>query len=255
MNSARSVALSLALALGIFGTSPAGAQQAVDAPKDAETPKAAEPSPGADVPKAAGPSRNADGKRVRMGVAMTAIPKISSQVPGASCLLCLAAAHGTVSTLKDHLGTLPTDDLLKVKAEVADLLRKKGHDVVVVAEELDLTALPDFGSKGAKVAKKDFSPLRQKYNLDKLLVIEIVNLGVIRNFSAYIPKSDPKAVVNIMSYIVNLDDNAYDVRRPVNIIKAAEGNWDEPPKFPGMTNAYFQTIELARDRLREAFED
>jgi hypothetical protein len=41
----------------------------------------------------------------------------------------------------------------------------------------------------------------------------------------------------------------------VNIIKAAEGNWDEPPKFPGMTNAYFQTIELARDRLREAFED
>jgi len=52
-----------------------------------------------------------------------------------------------------------------------------------------------------------------------------------------------------------LEKTTTELMRPVNIVKAAEGNWDEPPKFPGMTNAYFQTLELARDRLLKAFED
>lgn len=201
------------------------------------------------------PAAAADAKPVRMGVAMTAVPKASSQVPGADCVLCIAAAEQTVSALTEHLGTLPNDDLLRVKAEAAELLKKKGFDVVVVAEDLDLQALPHFSSKGRKVARKDFSLLRQKYGVDKLLVIEILHLGVIRNFSAYFPRGDPKAVLNGESYIVNLSDNVYDVRRPINITKAAEGNWDEPPKFPGMTNAYFQTLEMARDQLLTPFED
>ncbi len=201
------------------------------------------------------PATAADAKPVRMGVAMTAVPKASSQVPGALCPLCIVAAEATVATLTEHLGTLPNDDLLKLKAEVAELLKKKGLDVVVVAEDLDLRTLPNFSSKGRKIARKDYSSLKQKYNIDKLLVIEIINLGVIRNFASYVPTSDPKAVLNGLTYIVNLNDNVYDARRPVSIIKAAEGNWDEPPKFPGLSDAYLRTLELARDQLLNPFED
>jgi hypothetical protein len=186
---------------------------------------------------------------VRIGVAMTAVPKVTIQVPGAGCVLCVATAEATMSSLKEHLGTLPSEDLPKLKAEVADLLRKQGLEVVVIPDDLDLNALPQPATRARKIAKKDFSSLMQKYGIDKLALIEITHLGVTRNFSAYVPTSDPKAVLNGFGYIVNLSDNTYQATMPVNITKAAGGSWDEPPRYPGMTNAYFQMLELARERF------
>jgi hypothetical protein len=30
-------------------------------------------------------------------------------------------------------------------------------------------------------------------------------------------------------------------------MKSAESTWDEAPTFPGLTNAYYQALELAKD--------
>jgi hypothetical protein len=97
--------------------------------------------------------------------------------------------------------------------------------------------------------------LREKYKLEKLLVIEIAGIGVTRTFSSYVPTGDPRAMISGSGYIVNLSDHAYDLIAPVNVVKSAEGAWDEPPKFPGMTNAYYQTLELARERFLGMFSD
>lgn len=212
------------------------------------------PVAAAAAPAAAAPAGPDPMKDVHIGIAMTALPEISSQVPGANCLLCIAAAKATVSSLTGHLQSLPTDDLVKVKEEIAARLRKRGAQAVVIDEPLDVKALSDFPTKGKDLALKDFTALAEKYRVDKLLVIEIGLLGVTRTFSAYIPRGDPKAVLNSSLYILNLKTNAYELRRPVNVLKAADGAWDEPPKFPGMTNAYYQTLELARDRYLDEFE-
>jgi hypothetical protein len=34
---------------------------------------------------------------------------------------------------------------------------------------------------------------------------------------------------------------------------SAQGEWDEPPKFPGLTTAYYQAIELAKDKIKDQF--
>jgi hypothetical protein len=39
----------------------------------------------------------------------------------------------------------------------------------------------------------------------------------------------------------------------VNVYQNSDGPWDEPPKYPGMTNAYFSALETARDRFLEPF--
>ena len=39
----------------------------------------------------------------------------------------------------------------------------------------------------------------------------------------------------------------------VAIARSSEGPWDEPPKFPGLSNAYFQTVELGRDTFLQPF--
>jgi hypothetical protein len=37
----------------------------------------------------------------------------------------------------------------------------------------------------------------------------------------------------------------------IDIQKSADGAWDEPPQYPGLTNAYFQIVEMIKDRVKE----
>ena len=82
-------------------------------------------------------------------------------------------------------------------------------------------------------------------------MIDITALGFTRTYSAYIPTSDPKALLRGAGYIVNLNNNTYEWYMPVIITKSADKNWDEPTKFPGLTNAYFHALELGKDRFFE----
>ncbi len=189
----------------------------------------------------------------RLGIAMTKLPKVDTHLPGASCLLCIAVAAAANSSLTAHAQTLPVEELPQLKNEVADLLRKKGADVTVIAEDLNFETLPDSASKQPNAPPKDFSSLRQKYQMGKLLVIDITMLGVIRTDSAYVPTSDPKGVLQGRGFIVNLTNNTYEWYLPVSITKSTDGKWDEPPKFPGLTNAYFQSLELGRDSFLKPF--
>ena len=37
------------------------------------------------------------------------------------------------------------------------------------------------------------------------------------------------------------------------VARGTEGTWDEPPKFPGLTNAYYQALETAMDTVKKPF--
>lgn len=189
----------------------------------------------------------------RIGVVMTSLPKVDTSLPGADCLLCMAVASAANSALTDHTRTLSYEDLPQLKQSVADAIRKKGMNVTLIPENIDLKLLPDAKNKGPGIATKDFSSLAQKYQIDRLLVIDISALGVVRNYSAYVPTSDPKGMLKGTGYIVNLKDNTYQWYMPVDVAKSAEGNWDEPPKFPGVTNAYYQALEIGKDTFLKPF--
>ena len=211
----------------------------------------------AGVPQASvpfSPAKIAD-PAVRVGVAMAPLPKVDTYFPGADCLLCLAAASVANSSLTSYTQTLRGDDLSNVKVEIADLLRKKGANVKMIAEDIRIADLPSARVEGPNLAKKDYTSLRNKYEVDKLVVINIVNLGMWRTYSAYFPTSEPKAVVSGEGFMVNLTDNSYDWFTRISIFRSAEGKWDEPSTFPGLTNAYFQAVEVAKDSLKKPFTE
>jgi len=192
-------------------------------------------------------------KTTKIGVVMTPLPKLDTHLPGAGCLLCMAAASMMNSSLTAHVKTLPYEDLPKLKNDLAKLLRAKGLDASVIEDSIDTSALPSLSSKEPNFATQDFSSLKAKYKVDKLLVIDITALGAWRTYSAYIPTSDPKAVLKGTGYIVNLSNNALEWYLPVDVLKSADQKWDEPPKFPGLTNAYFQAIEIGRESFTKPF--
>lgn len=192
-------------------------------------------------------------KSERIGVVMAPLPQADTQFPGAGCLLCLAAASIANSSLTSHTKTLPSDDLLDLKKEIVTLLQAKGLDAVEIPGQLNVGELPDFSASGPNVARKDHSSLRQKYAIDRLVVIDVKTLGFLREYSAYVPTGAPKATLIGIGYMVNLKTNTYDWYKPVHVQKSSDATWDEPPKFPGLTNAYFQALEIAKDGFRQVF--
>lgn len=191
--------------------------------------------------------------KTRIGVVMAKLPKVDVNLPGASCLLCIAAASVANSSLTTHTQTLGYEDLPKLNADLAQALTKKGQEAVVIDEPLNLETLPD-ATKGPNLARKDFSSLKKKYGVEKLVVVELTTLGMERSYSAYIPNGPPHAIFAGSAYLVNLSSNTYEWYRPIKLVRETEGKWDEPPKFPGLTNAYFQVIELGKDDVLKPFK-
>lgn len=200
-------------------------------------------------PVALAPETLAAAPSLRIGVMMSAVPKADTSFPGAGCLLCLATANVMHSSLNEHVKTLPSSDLDKLKAQTIQLLRKRGAQVVEISDTFNPEALPDAKAEGPNLARKDFTALGKKHGVDKLVVIELEFVGITRQFSSYVPTAVPKATVRGRTFMVNTSSNGYDWYMPLNVEKAADGEWDEAPKFPGLTNAYYQSLELAKDSV------
>ena len=185
----------------------------------------------------------------KVGIVMSAIPKANVHLPGAACLLCIAvaeAANSSISKQVESFGTESLDELPKVLSET---LHQNQIPFVVINEPVIESSLPKFRSKEPNTPKRDFSEYKSNHDITHLLVVDVKQVGIIRNYANYIPTSDPQAIFNALSYLVDLNNNTYTWYKPVNIRKSVSDGWDEPPAFPGLTNAYYQAIELGKESI------
>lgn len=192
-------------------------------------------------------------QNTRIAVAAAPLPKVNTHFPGAACLLCMALAEASNTSLTKHTQALPQEGLPVLKEKIATLLRDKGANVTVVDEPLDVAKLPKSSKKTEQTAKQDFSLLRKKYDVDKIVVLHVAQLGIQRDYQAYIPVGSPRAVLKGEGYMVNLNDNTYEWYEAIDVARHAEGSWDEPPSFPGLSNAYFQMLEAGQDAYLAPF--
>lgn len=188
----------------------------------------------------------------RVGVAFAKLPEPDTFFPGASCLLCYAAASAMNSGLTTQVRTLGTKELQALPADLAALLTARGQTPVLL-DPIDLSKLNAVSSPEPGKARHDFTALRTAHKLDRLLVVQIDALGFTRNFSAYVPTGDPRATLSGSAYLINLNGQTLDWYLPLNLSNPAADKWDEPPKYPGLSNAYFQTLEMAMDQIKQPF--
>jgi hypothetical protein len=190
------------------------------------------------------------GSSGRVGVVMSALPAVDTAFPGANCLLCIATAATIGSKLTDHARTLKAGELSTLPKEALQVLGKRGVTTVDIPAAFQLETLPDHPGAGTpNVARKSFASFRSAHNVEKLLVIDIGFVGFERTFAAYVPTADPKALVAGAVYLVNLTNNTYEWYQPIAIRRSSDGAWDEPPTYPGLTNAFYQALELTRDSV------
>lgn len=192
-------------------------------------------------------------KQQKIGVYVSPIPKISTSFPGAGCLLCMGAASLANSSLTKQVETFQTEELAKISSIVIEQLKAKGYEVVTIGSLIPEKKLPKVKPVAGSTISKSYAGYKTQYGVDQLLVVNFFSVGVARQYSSYIPVGAPQATISAQFYMIDLASNSYSLYAPINIIKAADGEWDAPPNFPAMTNAFYQAEEEAMDFLRKPF--
>lgn len=189
----------------------------------------------------------------RVVIVMTQLPEPDVVFPGASCLLCYIAAESMHTSLSSHADNIDATEFKRIKAELADRLRERGIDPVVVDEPLDFQSLQKAKSNGENSAIYDYTELAEQHQADYVLVISVDAYGFSREFASYIPTSEPVATFNGKGFMVDPKRNVYVWYRPFSVAKGIEGEWDQPPEFPKLTNAFYQAVAEARDIVLAEF--
>ena len=193
-------------------------------------------------------------KSKTIGVYMDPLPKPNTLFAGAGCLLCMAVVETANASLTTQTKTFSTDELAALQTMVVDSIKKKGGNVVIIDSKVQLDKLKSFSGKGVNLAKDDYRPLKASLGVDKLVVIDLNAVGVYRPYAEYVPTGAPTGYVAGLLYTVDLNTNEYDLYEPIDFKVGVQGQWDEAPKFPGVTSAYYQAVEQTKDKVISSFK-
>ncbi len=192
-------------------------------------------------------------KEQKIGLYVSPVSKITTSFPGAGCLLCLGAAAIANSSLTKQVETFQAEELAKTQSTIAQQLKAKGYEVVVINNLIPEKKLAKIKPVAGSTIAKNYSAYKTQYGVDQLLVVHFSTVGVVRQYSAYVPNGAPQATIAAQFYMIDVEHNAYSLYAPINVVKSADGEWDAPPTFPAMTNAFYQSEEEAVDLLRKPF--
>lgn len=197
----------------------------------------------------------------QVSVYVEPLPEASMSYPGASCLLCLGAAAAANDELASRVSEFSTDELETIGSDVISFFEDKDFTVQEMGEDfkIDRKALPRFRKRsqaenGAVYTRRDYRSLREDVETDELLLLRFKKVGVERTYNGYIPTGQPQAVVQGQISLVDLETNELILNQPLQINAKVDGEWDEPPNFPGITTAYYEALEKVRDKVVQALQ-
>ncbi|CAA0103622.1 Uncharacterised protein [BD1-7 clade bacterium] len=175
-------------------------------------------------------------KDKKVGVVVSRIPEAYTHKTGGQGLLDVAINNAVAGPVTDHLRTLDLDEFADLKKMIADRFTDHGIETVIIEEDIDISTLPDTQISEKGFAKKDYSSLKTKYQIDDLVVIHVVAMGSVRSYYGFIPTSDPKGYFVAAGRLVDLDNHAllwyHDEVRQIEVT----GDWDqEDEQYPNLT--------------------
>lgn len=194
-------------------------------------------------------------KQERIGVAYTPLPAPTVALTGQQGLLDYAVNSGMASGLRAKVETWDTSSLREIPQQAAALLQEKGYTVVKLDEPINVEALKKAPSEKTGFTAMDFQPLKAQNQIDKLVLFSFASAGTTRSYYSVAPTSVPVAQIVVSTYVIDLDDNRMLYYQPKVFSRAADGEWDEAPEFPNLTNAFYQALDSTQQDLLGVFRN
>lgn len=184
----------------------------------------------------------------KIAILVNQLPEPYTHKFGSQGLLDIAINNSMATGLTKHVSTLDLSDFYSIKNDLKEHIAEKNVQVVVLPEDFELPKLVKFEKK-ENFAKLDYRVLKQQLGTDQLLIINVNQLGTIRNYYGFMPIGAPKAIFSGVGELIDLSTNQILWHKPVNLEKVISGKWDEPKQYPNLTKAIFKVTEMGKKEL------
>jgi len=192
-----------------------------------------------------------------IAVSIASLPKPGHFGTGSQGLLDIAINQGNAQPIIDHMQTISLEDYNKAVPEISAALKAQGFNAVEITENVDVDSLPEFdepNDAGDKVySDHDFSTLREKYKVNRMILVRVTRVGTQRNYYGFIPTGAPSAITWATCELIDLNTNELLWRKPFNQQMAVDEPWDQPTSYPNITRALEKAMLMSRKSLPEAF--
>lgn len=200
-----------------------------------------------------------ENKKQTIGIAVAKIPQPEAHKTGGQGLLDIAINNANASELGEHLAKQDVQQINKTTDKMFSYLRGKGFNVVKIEDQIDAeslkeVSLSDDESKKIYYTNRDFTPLKTKYNIDKIVLVTLDKVGTIRNYYGFVPLGAPSGYSKAVGQIINLENNQLEWNYVIDQqIPTSESEWDVPPSFPGLTKAMYTAFNQTQELLFNEF--
>lgn len=190
--------------------------------------------------------------RKKVGVIIQ-VDSIRMSKQGSQGLLDIALTPGNRfrETLKTIEPQMKVEE--RIKSEMTRILNSKSKEFVFIDDEFDYEKLGKFirPKSPREYSKKDYRPLKSKYNVDELIYIK-ANYGLLVIYSGMI-EAGKEGYVRIFSEIVNLEDNMLLHDEFINQSVDIKGNWKEGEDFSNLKTAINAALDKSIKDLRTQY--
>lgn len=170
-------------------------------------------------------------------------------------LLDFVVIKAVMAPASNHFEKLDLADFDVLRTDIKTRFEKESIEVKLLSEDLKMDDLPDYSDPDDKdqvyFARKDYSKIRDKHAIDHLLIIEPKRVGLARPYHAFMPLGDPRAIFEVRGQLVDLHSNKLIWYADISRSGYSSGEWDEPPVFPGLTNAFYVALEGVKEDVME----
>jgi hypothetical protein len=198
-------------------------------------------------------------KQAVIGVALADFPKPTAYKGGSQGLLDIAINNANAGPLEEHLNSLDISKVADISDRIAGYLTAKGFRVKQIKEPVKIGELKDLekdksSAPNSPHSSRDFTPLKAKYGIDKLVLITVTQVGTVRNYYGFFPIGAPAGITSMLGQAINLADNSLEWNQVITqTVPSADPNWDQPPQYPGLTKAVYTALDQSRNLLYNQF--
>ncbi|WP_346838224.1 hypothetical protein [Microbulbifer sp. SAOS-129_SWC] len=185
-----------------------------------------------------------------VGVMLKVPEKPGLALEGNVGLLDYAIISAATSALTDNIERQGLDEFVAVSEDLSHSLESAGFQVVRLQAPAKAVKMAKFKDPDSKdqtyFAARDHRAMAQQYGVDYLLKLTATRTGLARPYYGFVPTDAPRAVFDVHGELIDLSSNQLLWYANMPHAAYADGEWDEKPKFPGLTNSFYVVMNQAR---------
>lgn len=198
-----------------------------------------------------------DNPDVKIGVALVEFPQAGAHKAGSQGLLDVAINSALAAEMAAYLKSTDLSGFIPVKNKIAAKLEEKGAQAVLIEEMIKMDDLPKIVNQESKTKRTDYSYFKEKYDVDYIVLVDIVAVGTSRKYYGFIPLGSPKGYCLAHGIMKDTSNNKtkweYTTNYKKSVVKV-DGEWDAPPDYPDLTVAVQKAITKAVEELSANFK-